>query len=842
MIKLLKYLKPYVLLIVIAIGLLYTEAMMNLSLPDYMSKIVNVGIQQNGIENGLPKVISESTFTDMQYFMTDEDYELVNSYYKELSAPQFDEINEKNIRTAIEAKNENVFYLEKKANKDDAVNKIVGKAMMLGIFADTEKLTAFSATAVLPSASDKIKVYELMNIPGFKAEYNDKSFLGLGYWDQTLTITLNGITKTYPIDGKDIEIVNRRTYIEPYLLKDFGVDYENMQAQTTIQSLGDLSSELSVGVMMYLKATDTEEFLKTLEIIETTFERFSDMGSQLYTSGTKYEYFNVLNINKEEMQNGYIVNIGVIMLFISLLSGIATIIVGYIAAVVSAGTAQKIRNDVFAKVESFSSAEMDKFSTASLITRSTNDITQIQTLIFMLIRMVIYAPIMGIGGVIRALDRSVSMSWIIALIVIIVIGVVSIVFAIALPKFLSVQKLIDKLNLVSRENLSGMMVIRAFNTQKSEEERFDKVNVDLTAINSFINRVFVIVMPIAILLMNLMTILVIWVGSHQVAEATMQVGDMIAFMQYAIQIMFAFIMMSMMFIMIPRASVSGNRINEVLSTDNSVKDPENPVEFKADLKGLVEFNDVCFKYSGASDNVLNNISFSAIPGETTAIIGSTGSGKSTIVNLIPRFYDVTSGSITVDSIDVKNVTQKSLRNKIGFIPQKGILFSGTVASNLYMREIETKTDSESDSNTAVSTEEMTVAATVAQAIDFINEKPEQFNTSISQSGSNVSGGQKQRLSIARALMKKPDIFIFDDSFSALDFKTDASLRKALKEHTGNSTVIVVAQRISTIMTADKIIVLNQGNIVGTGTHKELLDSCGEYREIALSQLSKEDLQ
>lgn len=525
-----------------------------------------------------------------------------------------------------------------------------------------------------------------------------------------------------------------------------------------------------------------------------------------------------------------IIKSGLQMLGISLLSAICTICVGFIAAKIAAGASQSMRIDLFEKVENFSNAEFDKFSTSSLITRTTNDITQIQTLVVMLIRMVFYAPIMGIGGFVHALAKSKSMSWIIGLSVLMLICIMMVVFTVAMPKFKIIQTLIDKLNLVVRENLDGMLVIRAFNTQKFEEDRFDKANRDLTDTNLFVNRVMVGLMPAMMLLMNLITVLIIWVGSKQVSAFKMDVGDMMAYMQYVIQIIFAFLMMSMMFILIPRASVSAQRIADVLETEPSIKtDPSSVKELK-DCKGVIEFRNVCFAYPGAKEDVLHNISFTAKPSQTTAFIGSTGSGKSTLINLIPRFYDVTSGEVLIDGINVKNINTHELRENLGYVPQKGVLFSGTIKSNI----------SYADKN--ASEDDILRASNIAQAMEFIDSKPEGFETSIAQGGNNVSGGQKQRLSIARALLRKPKICIFDDSFSALDFKTDAKLREALKEETGSSTVLLVAQRISTIMNAEQIIVLDNGYIVGTGTHKELMESCEVYKEIALSQLSKEELE
>ena len=524
----------------------------------------------------------------------------------------------------------------------------------------------------------------------------------------------------------------------------------------------------------------------------------------------------------------FIIKTGFIMLCISLLSAAFTIIVSLLASRVAAGICKTIRKDLFTNIESFSNAEFDKFSTSSLITRTTNDITQIQSLIFMVIRLLFYAPIMAIGGFVHALANSKSMSWIIALAIIFLLGLIFSVFTIAMPKFKIIQKLIDKLNLIVRENLDGILVVRAFNTQNFEENRFDKANKNLTDTNLFVNRVTASMMPFMTLIMNLTSVLIVWVGANQVSQFKMDVGEMMAYMQYVLQIISAFLMLSIMFIMIPRASVSGDRIADVLEAVSSIKNNNIAAKLEKCI-GLIEFNNVCFKYPGSDEDVLHNISFTAKPGETTAFIGSTGSGKSSIVNLVPRFYDVTSGEILIDGIDIRNIDLHDLRKNIGYVPQKGVLFSGTIKSNI----------SYADKN--ASEEDILRAVNIAQAMEFIESKPERFDTGIAQGGNNVSGGQKQRLSIARSLLKKPQISIFDDSFSALDFKTDASLRKALKEETGNSTVLLVAQRISTIMNAEQIIVLDNGHIVGKGTHESLMESCEVYREIALSQLSKEEL-
>ena len=539
-------------------------------------------------------------------------------------------------------------------------------------------------------------------------------------------------------------------------------------------------------------------------------------------------FYNELGVNLSSMQHDYIITIGLKMLGIAFLAVLAAISVGYFSSVISCKIAMKMRRDVFARVNSFSSAEYDRYSTASLITRSTNDIQQVQMLIMMGIRLMCYAPIMGIGGVIMAIRNSVSMSWIIAAAVIFLLGVILVMLSVAMPRFKALQKLIDKLNLVSRENLSGLMVIRAFGNEAQEEKRFDKSNIDLRNTTRFVQRTVALIMPMMMFIMNAVTITVIWVGAKEIAASSLQIGEMIAFMQYAMQIIMAFLMISMMFIMLPRAAVSAVRINEVLNSSITVKDSERAISLK-NASGRIEYKNVCFRYENAEENALHNISFTALPGQTTAFIGATGSGKSTLVNLLPRFYDVTEGEVLIDGTNIRDMLQKELRENIGYVPQKGVLFSGTIKSNIaYSRQSATE-------------REILESLEVAQASEFVSDKEEGINSSVAQGGSNVSGGQKQRLSIARALLKKPAIYIFDDSFSALDFKTDSALRKALKNHTGESTVLIVAQRVSTIMNAEQIIVLDGGRIVGKGNHKQLLQSCPEYREIAESQLSLEEL-
>lgn len=740
MLRLLKYLKPFIGLIIAAIALLFVQAICDLALPDYMSNIVNVGIQQGGIENSIPQAVRKSKMDKLTLFIFGKDKDTVMSNYVfvDKSSKDYD----KYVKEYPVLVNEPIYVLKNVSNTEvDKLNPIIGKALLT-----------------------------VSGIENMKA--NAKGGV----------INFNG---------------------------------RKLPANTNLFDLFGRLPEDQRG-----------------KIMEEGSKKFTALGDKMIVqaaaSSVKTEY-RALGMNTDKIQNSYIINIGVRMILISLLSAACIVIVGFFAARTAAGLSRNLRSKIFIKVQSFSNVEMNKFSTASLITRTTNDITQIQMLIVIMIRMIFYAPIIGIGGVIKAMSRSTSMSWIIALAVAALLIIIITVIFVAMPKFKIIQKFIDRLNLVTRENLSGIMVVRAFNTQKFEEDRFDKANKDLTDTSLFVNRVMVILFPFMMLIMNGVTVLIVWVGAHQIANSSMQVGDMMAFMQYAMQILFAFLMMSFMFIMIPRASVAGQRIVEVLETDIVINDPNLPKNFDDKLKGVIEFNNVFFKYPGAEENVLNNINFKASPGKTTAIIGATGSGKTTLVSLIPRFYDVTDGQIFIDGIDVREVTQHALRDKISYVPQKGNLFSGTIESNLkYAKENATE-------------EDLREASEIAQAIEFISDKSDGFKTEISQGGTNVSGGQKQRLAIARALVKKPEIFIFDDSFSALDFKTDAALRKALKAKTSDITVIIVAQRIATIKNAEQIIVLDEGKIVGMGTHKQLMDTCDTYKEIALSQLSKEEL-
>lgn len=748
--RLLKHLKPYTIAIIGIIAFLLVQAFCDLSLPDYMSKIVNVGIQQGGVESAVPELVRKSEMDKITLFMNDTEKKFVFDNYTLVEKSKITQEDlDQYAKNYPEIKNNDVYKLNKiDKETTDKLIQTLGKPELMVYTLETKGISAFQEAA--KTGNDQLS----QSIAKLPKDTDPFALLAKLPKEQ-----LAGMQST--IDKK----------------------FESMP-----------DSIISQGAVVYVKA--------------------------------EYE---ALGRDTGKMQSNFIILAGLKMLAVALIGMVAAVIVGLLAARVSAGMGRSLRKNVFQNVVAFSNTEFDKFSTSSLITRCTNDIQQVQMFMVMFLRLVFYAPILGIGGFLKAMNTDTSMSWVIGVSVLAILSLVLVMFAVAIPKFRSIQKLIDKLNLVTRESLTGMLVIRAFGTQRKEEEKFEKANTDLTNTNLFVSRIMTGMFPAMMLILNGVVLLIVWVGSHQVDLGKMQVGNMMAFMQYAMQIIFAFLMISMVSITLPRASVSINRIAEVIKTKGSILDAEETKEFNKGLKGIVEFKDVSFKYPGAEDEVLSDINFTVKSGETVAFIGSTGSGKSTLINLIPRFYDVTSGQILVNGIDIREVPQKVLRDKIGYVPQKGILFSGTIESNLkYGKESATE-------------EDLKLAADISQATEFINEKEEGFNSSIAQGGTNVSGGQKQRLSIARALVKKPEIFIFDDSFSALDYKTDAALRKALKTKTQGATVLIVAQRISTVMNADKILVLDEGKVVGMGTHRELLGNCEVYQQIALSQLSKEEL-
>ncbi len=742
MLKLIKHLKGSVGSIILIVGLLMIQAVCDLSLPDYTSNIVNIGIQQGGVENALPKAIRKSELEKLTMFMDSKDKKEVENNYKlldknDLSQSEYD----KYLKKYPDLKNEDIYILNIKDEKNtDEINNIMGKSMLI-------------VSGLEQNKADILKQMSAQGVP-----------------------------------------VNKNTDI---------VDVFKIMPQDQIQGMQK---------EMTKKFDDLPESMITQSAVSYVQNEYKSIG-----------------MNTDKLQNNYILVAGAKMVGVALVSMASTVAVGYLGARVAAKLGRNLRKQVFSKVVSFSNNELDKFSTASLITRSTNDIQQVQMLMVMLLKVVFYAPILALGGVIKVLNTDTSMAWIIGVAVLSILSVVLLLFGLVMHRFKVAQKLVDRLNLVTREILTGMLVIRAFNTEKHEEKRFDKANTDLTKTNMFVNRAMSMMMPTMMLIMNIITILIVYNGAKSVDAGSMQVGNMMAFIQYTMQIIMSFLMISMVSIMLPRALISIQRIDEILTTDNSIKDIDNEVSIDEDKKGIIEFKNVCFRYPNAEEDVLSNISFTANAGETTAFIGSTGSGKSTLVNLIPRFYDTTSGEIAIDGVNIKNLKQYDLREKIGYVPQKAVLFSGTIDSNLRYGKVD------------ATNEEIEKASRIAQAKEFIEAKPDKLESEIAQGGTNVSGGQKQRLSIARAIAKEPEIYIFDDSFSALDLKTDKALRKSLNEETKDATVLIVAQRISTIMNADKIVVLDEGKVVGCGTHNELIENCEVYQEIALSQLSKEEL-
>lgn len=752
MLKVLKNLKESWISVLIIVLLLIVQATCDLALPDYTSKIVNVGIQNGGIENVAPDVIRKSTMDDLLIF-TEEDDKILSAYDK----------------------------ISKESLEEDEYNKLIKKYPVL----ENEEL------------------YEIKKISDEEKE------------------NLNSIM------AKPLMVVE-------------SLNNEEMSAQIKEQMLAGLPATMPEQQKMAIQGMEVIDIIKQMPqeqlvtMLSGVNEKLDSMQDSILEQAAIQEVkeeYKKIGINTEDLQNKYIILSGLKMLGISLIIMVSAISIMCLSARVGARLAKTLREKIFKKVLSFSNKEFSEYSTASLITRSTNDIQQIQNLIAMLFRVIVYAPIIGIGGFIRVLNQSDnSMAWIIGVAILAILFIVGTLFIIAMPKFKKLQDLIDKLNLVAREILTGLPVIRAFNTEKREEKRFDNANKDLTKTNLFVNRAMSFMMPALMLIMNCISLLIVWVGAHGIDNGTMQVGNMMAFIQYTMQIVMSFLMISMISIILPRASVSANRINEILDTDEFIKESNNPKQLNPDKKGLVEFKNVGFKYPDSDEEVLSDITFTSKPGETTAIIGSTGSGKSTIVNLIPRFYDITSGNLLIDGVDIKNISNKDLRRIIGFVPQKGLLFSGTIESNIKY------------GNPDMPDEQMIEAAKIAQATEFIESKPLKYKEPIAQGGSNVSGGQKQRLSIARAIAIDPEILVFDDSFSALDFKTDSILRAELSKKTKDKTVIIVAQRINTILNADQIIVLEDGKIVGKGTHEELIKNNETYRQIALSQLSEEELE
>lgn len=787
MLKLLKNLKESWISVLVIVLLLVVQAIGDLTLPDYTSKIVNVGIQDGGIENPAPEVIRKTEMENMLIFTEDDSKILAD--YDEISKDNLDsEEYEKLVKKYPALENETL-YKVKKLDKDEQtnLNKMIAKPLMILSTIEDEE------------TANQIKEQLMQNMQQSQSLSAQSS--------------INSSTQ------QNQSQLNAQKEAQAILIEQ--------QAKTQESQLSNLQN---MSLLEIIKQMPQEQ-LNT--VMQSANEKIDNMQESILEQAAiqkvKAEY-KAIGMDTDKLQNRYILITGMQMLGISLVIMVSAVVLMALSARVAARLGRTLREKVFKKVLSFSNKEFSEYSTASLITRSTNDIQQIQNLIAILFRVLVYAPIIGLGGFIRVLQQSDnSMAWIIGVAILAILFVVITLFITAMPKFKKLQKLIDKINLVAREILTGLQVIRAFNTEKKEEKRFDNANKELTDVNMFVNVAMGFMFPILTLIMDAITLLIVWQGAHGVDAGTMQVGNMMAFIQYTIQIVMAFLMISMISIMLPRASVSANRINEVLDTDEDIKESKNPKKLDPSKKGLVEFKDVSFRYPDGEEEVLSDISFTAKPGQTTAIIGSTGSGKSTIVNLIPRFYDVTGGNLLIDGVDIKDIANKDLRKIIGFVPQKGVLFSGTIESNIKY------------GNPDMSDEQMIKAAQIAQATEFIESKPEKYKEPIAQGGSNVSGGQKQRLSIARAIAIDPEILVFDDSFSALDFKTDSILRAELAKVTKDKTVIIVAQRINTILNANQIVVLEDGKVVGIGTHEELLKNNETYKQIALSQLSEEEL-
>ena len=757
-----KNMLPYWKTIVIVIALLFVQAWCDLSLPAYTSDIIDVGIQNNGVEHVVPESLTEDVFKMAQFIMTEDECKTWESLY---------------------TLKDGIYELSEKSEK---------------------KLDKVDEQMVLPLIMNyQMSAMEEDTFKGLIAKQMGKDESELA------DLTVEQIGQMLGTD-----------------LKSFQQEKEDDDGNKYEATCVDVRPIFAT--MLENKMMDKDSILSMRDSMEDTIDT---MGSSLVKAmGVAYAVScdKAAGLDVDHIQKSYLLSAGLKMVGMAFLMGIVTVLVGLFASRVGAGIGMTLRGKVFKQVVGFSNAEMDKFSTASLITRSTNDIQQIQMVSVMLLRMIAYAPILGIGGVLKVMQTGAGMGWIIVLAIVVILGYVMVLMSVTMPKFKLMQKLVDNVNLVSREILTGLSVIRAFGREKKEEERFDDANKDLTKTMLFTNRVMTFMMPGMMMIMNVLTVGIVWVGAHKIDAGTMQVGAMTAFITYAMMIVMSFLMLTMMSIMLPRAAVAADRIDEVIHTQSSIRDDENPQNL-AVHDGVVRFDHVNFKYPGAEEDVLHDIDFVAEPGKTTAIIGSTGCGKSTLVNLIPRLYDVSEGSITLDGQDIRKIRMSDLREEIGFVPQKGVLFSGTIASNLRFGR-----DDATD-------EEIRLAAEIAQASEFIDAKDDKYDSAIAQGGSNVSGGQKQRLSIARAIAKNPKIFIFDDSFSALDLKTDAALRKALSDNVKDCTVIIVAQRISTILHADQILVLDDGRIVGKGTHEELMKSCEVYQQIAKSQLSAKEL-
>lgn len=783
MLKLFRYLKKSIIPILAIIALLVVQAVCDLTLPDYTAKIINVGIQQNGVESAVPQYISKTTMNHILLLMDEEQQNTVMQNYTELSAEEFQQTR----------------YFDQ-ALWDEKVSFYEGT--------QPEDMTEEQWNEAIASfeALKKETIFKLNDLDETQMEELEEM------------IAKPMILVKYIMDEADL------TSLENAENSEYADQFSELLAQLPPEAIQE-----NLTVWELLEMMNAEQ---RTQIISAINEQFNDMSdntlNQTAISAVKAEYDAIILLDAGSMQIHYILIAGLQMLAIAVISMLAVIIVVLLASRIAAALSQEVRGRIFKKVISFSNTEMDQFSTASLITRSTNDIQQIQLTMVMMLRMIFYAPILGFGGVLKVINTNYSMSWVVAVAVGAIMTLVIVMFTVAMPKFKRMQVLVDKLNLVTREILTGLPVIRAFHTEKHEEKRFEGANTDLTKNQLFVNRIMSCMMPAMMFIMNGISVLVVWIGGHSVDAGAMQVGDMMAVIQYVMQIIMAFLMISIVAVMVPRASVAANRINDVLKTNLSIKDTEHPV-LTEDVQGRIEFNNVSFRYPNAEEDVLKDISFTARPGETTAIIGSTGSGKSTLINLIPRFYDVTGGSIQLDDHDVRQIAQKDLREHIGYVPQKGMLFSGTVESNINYGVPEETLENAKQ------------AAEVAQAAEFVANLTGEYDYEIAQGGTNVSGGQKQRVSIARAVAKHPAVYLFDDSFSALDFKTDIALRRALNKYTKKSTVLIVAQRISTILNAEQIIVLDEGQIVGRGTHKELLKTCEVYQQIAESQLSKEEL-